>query len=67
METVADHLSDVSKKNNDDVVFVVNHSGGKDSMRMLGRVREEYPDVETIALQSPLASNSGSRFRRQNG
>ncbi len=23
-------------------------------MRMLGRVREEYPDVETIALQSPL-------------
>jgi len=30
--------------------FVVNHSGGKDSMRMLGRLREEYPDVETICV-----------------
>jgi len=39
METVADHLSDVSKKNNDDVVFIVNHSGGKDSMRICGDFR----------------------------
>ena len=58
MEPVADHLSGIRKKNNYAVVFVVNHSGGKDSMRMLARVREEYPDVETTALQSPVASNS---------
>jgi 3'-phosphoadenosine 5'-phosphosulfate sulfotransferase (PAPS reductase)/FAD synthetase len=43
-------LSDVSKKNNGDVIFVVNHSGGKDSMHMLGRLREVYPDVETICV-----------------
>ena len=62
---VADHLSDVSKKNNDDVIFVVNHSGGKDSMHMLGGLRAEYPDVETICvtanrLRTPEAdSNAG--------
>ncbi len=50
METVAVHLSDVSKKNNDDDICVVNHSGGKDSMHMLGRLGEEYPDVETICV-----------------
>jgi hypothetical protein len=43
-------LSDVSKKNNDDVIFVVNHSGGKDSMHMLGGLRAEYLDVETICV-----------------
>jgi len=57
---VADHLSDVSKKNNDDVIFVVNHSGGKDSMHMLGRLREEYPDVETICV----TGDTGFEHRR---
>jgi hypothetical protein len=27
------------------ILFVVNHSAGKDSMRMLGKVREIYPDL----------------------
>jgi hypothetical protein len=35
-----------------DVFFVVNHSGGKDSMRMLGKLRDEYPDVETAGVTS---------------
>jgi len=62
---VADHLSDVSKKNNDAVIFVVNHSGGKDSMRMLHRLREEYSDVKTICVtadtgfETPEADSGG--------
>jgi 3'-phosphoadenosine 5'-phosphosulfate sulfotransferase (PAPS reductase)/FAD synthetase len=53
-------LSDVSKKNNDDVIFVVNQSRGKDSMRMLGRLREEYSDVETICV----TTDTGFEHRR---
>ena len=35
---------DLSRRTRGDVAFVVNFSGGKDSMRMLGRVRELYPN-----------------------
>jgi 3'-phosphoadenosine 5'-phosphosulfate sulfotransferase (PAPS reductase)/FAD synthetase len=30
-----------------DLAFVVNHSGGKDSTRMLGFVRKKFPDTPT--------------------
>jgi 3'-phosphoadenosine 5'-phosphosulfate sulfotransferase (PAPS reductase)/FAD synthetase len=33
-----------------DVVLVVGQSGGKDSMRMLGLVREEFPELPTISV-----------------
>ena len=35
---------DLIRRTRGDVAFVVNFSGGKDSMRMLGRVRELYPN-----------------------
>lgn len=34
------------------VVFVINHSGGKDSTRMLGFVRECFPDTPTFAIMA---------------
>jgi hypothetical protein len=33
-----------------DVVLVVDHSGGKDSVRMLGELRDEYPNVRTFCI-----------------
>ena len=35
---------DLIRRTRGDVAFVVNFSGGKDSLRMLGRVRELYPN-----------------------
>lgn len=34
------------------VAFVINHSGGKDSTRMLGFVRECFPDIPTFAVMA---------------
>ncbi len=34
------------------VAFVINHSGGKDSTRMLGFVRECFPDTPTFAVMA---------------
>lgn len=34
------------------VAFVINHSGGKDSTRMLGLVRESFPNTDTFAVIS---------------
>jgi 3'-phosphoadenosine 5'-phosphosulfate sulfotransferase (PAPS reductase)/FAD synthetase len=37
---------------NDSVVFVINHSGGKDSTRMLGFVRECFPNMPAVAVMA---------------
>jgi len=34
------------------VAFVINHSGGKDSTRMLGLVRESFPNIDTLAVMA---------------
>lgn len=34
------------------LALVVNHSGGKDSQRMLGLIREEFPAVKTYAVMA---------------
>jgi 3'-phosphoadenosine 5'-phosphosulfate sulfotransferase (PAPS reductase)/FAD synthetase len=34
------------------LAFVVNHSGGKDSTRMLGFVRRKFPDSPTYAVMA---------------
>jgi hypothetical protein len=31
----------------DDMAFILNHSGGKDSTRMLGMIRSEFPNAPT--------------------
>lgn len=53
------------------VAFVINHSGGKDSTRMLGFVRESFPNVATVAVmadtgfehQRPISAADFARSR----
>jgi DNA sulfur modification protein DndC len=40
------------REHKDDCAFVVNHSGGKDSTRMLGLVRQKFPNVRTYAVMA---------------
>jgi 3'-phosphoadenosine 5'-phosphosulfate sulfotransferase (PAPS reductase)/FAD synthetase len=35
---------------------VINHSGGNDSMRMLGLVREEFPEMPMISVMADTGS-----------
>ena len=43
---------DLFSKSGADVAFVVNFSGGKDSMRMLAKVRHLYPNNPTYAVMA---------------
>jgi 3'-phosphoadenosine 5'-phosphosulfate sulfotransferase (PAPS reductase)/FAD synthetase len=53
------------------VAFVINHSGGKDSTRMLGLVRGGFPNTATFAVmadtvfehQRPISSADFARAR----
>ncbi len=59
------------QEHKDDVAIVVNHSGGKDSTRMLGLVRKKFPDVRTYAVmadtgfehKSPVSAADWARQR----
>jgi 3'-phosphoadenosine 5'-phosphosulfate sulfotransferase (PAPS reductase)/FAD synthetase len=54
-----------------DLAFVVNHSGGKDSTRMLGFVRKKFPEIPTYAVMadtgfehvSPISAADFARAR----
>ena len=54
-----------------DLALVVNHSGGKDSMRMLGLVLETFPDITTYGVmadtgfehQQPISAVGWARAR----
>ena len=43
-----------------ELVLVVNHSGGKDSMRMLGLLRDRFPEVATVCVMA----DTGFEHRR---
>ena len=43
---------DLIRRTRGDVAFVVNFSGGKDSMRMLGQVRELYPNYPIFVVMA---------------
>ncbi len=55
----------------DSVAFVINHSGGKDSTRMLGFVRECFPNMPVFAVmadtgfehQRPISAENFARSR----
>jgi len=47
----------------DSVAFVINHSGGKDSTRMLGFVRQCFPSVLHLASWPTPDSNTDVRLR----
>lgn len=58
------HLLDEAKRLvarfDDSVVFVINHSGGKDSTRMLGFVRERFPNMPALDVMA----NTGFEHQR---
>ena len=59
------------QKHGDDLAFVVSHSGGKDSTRMLGLVRQKFPDSSAYAVMadtgfehvSPISAADFARSR----
>jgi 3'-phosphoadenosine 5'-phosphosulfate sulfotransferase (PAPS reductase)/FAD synthetase len=42
-----DEVRELAASLGGDFALVVNHSGGKDSMRMLGFIRNHFPDCKT--------------------
>jgi tRNA(Ile)-lysidine synthase TilS/MesJ len=50
-----------------EVAFVVNFSGGKDSMRMLARVRELYPRAPNTLSWPTRDLSMCAPYRRWNG
>ncbi|WP_263359500.1 phosphoadenosine phosphosulfate reductase domain-containing protein [Acidicapsa ligni] len=42
----------LAQEHGNDLALVVNHSGGKDSTRMLGYIRKKFPDVATYAVMA---------------
>jgi 3'-phosphoadenosine 5'-phosphosulfate sulfotransferase (PAPS reductase)/FAD synthetase len=42
----------IALEHGNDLALVVKHSGGKDSIRMLGFVRKKFPDVPTYAVMA---------------
>ena len=44
MASTIDQVKSLEQGNGNDLAFVVNHSGGKDSTRMLGFIRKQFPD-----------------------
>jgi len=50
---------DLIRRTRGDVAFVVNFSGGKDSMRMLGRVRELYPNDPIFVVMADTGFEHG--------
>lgn len=54
----------------DQLAFVINHSGGKDSTRMLGLIRQEFPESPTFAVMADTGFEhqrpvSAAEFARQ--
>jgi len=52
MCNILDEVKRLVEHSDGPAAFVINHSGGKDSTRMLGLVREAFPDVATLAVMA---------------
>lgn len=60
MATDLDEVRTLQHQHGNDLSFVVNHSGGKDSTRMLGFVRRKFPDSPIY----PLMADTGFEHQR---
>jgi 3'-phosphoadenosine 5'-phosphosulfate sulfotransferase (PAPS reductase)/FAD synthetase len=66
-----DEVRDLAATLGKDFALVVNHSGGKDSMRMLGFIRENFPDCNAYAVmadtgfehQAPISATEWAQLR----
>jgi DNA sulfur modification protein DndC len=52
MTTSTDNVRSLIREHGDNLAIVVNHSGGKDSQRMLGFLREQFPMVKTYVVMA---------------
>lgn len=52
MATDLQAVCELVEQHGTDIAFVVNHSGGKDSTRMLGFVRRRFPDSSAYAVMA---------------
>ena len=52
VDTQMEQVSRLAQEHGNDLAFVVNHSGGKDSTRMMGLVRQMFPDSPTYAVMA---------------
>ena len=65
------HVRRLAQEHGNDLAFVVNHSGGKDSTRMMGLLRQIFPAFPTYAVmadtgfehQSPVSAADWARMR----
>jgi hypothetical protein len=51
-------VRELAWRNSGDVALVVSHSGGKDSMRMLGVLQRELPELPIYCVLSPIRGSS---------
>ena len=52
MSTLIETVRNLAAEHGDNFAIVVNHSGGKDSQRMLGFIREQFPAVRTYVVMA---------------
>jgi 3'-phosphoadenosine 5'-phosphosulfate sulfotransferase (PAPS reductase)/FAD synthetase len=52
MTQVLEQVRRLAQDHGSDLAFVVNHSGGKDSTRMLGFIRTNFPDAPAYAVMA---------------
>ena len=57
----------LAQEHGNDLACVVNHSGGKDSTRMMGLVRQMFLDFPTHAVMADTALNTSRPSQPQTG
>ena len=71
MTQTLEEVRRIAQEHGNDLALVVNHSGGKDSIRIVGFVRKKFPDVPTYAVMadtgfehvSPISAADFARAR----
>lgn len=56
MNADLEQIRRLAQEHGDRLAFVINHSGGKDSTRMMGLARQIFPDMPTYAVMADSRS-----------
>jgi len=64
MAAAIDQVKSLAQEHGNELAFVVNHSGGKDSTTMLGFIRKEFPDSRTYAVMADTGFEHVLPFQR---
>jgi 3'-phosphoadenosine 5'-phosphosulfate sulfotransferase (PAPS reductase)/FAD synthetase len=52
MHNALHEVNELVDRSGGSAAFVINHSGGKDSTRMMGFVRKHFPEITTYAVMA---------------